>query len=47
MSIWHQWIFPNGLMLGFEFIPDELLALNGDKAGIVLDLLVVRIFFAW
>lgn len=44
---WHEWIFPKGIMLGIELIPDELLALNNDEAGFILDLVFIRFFCTW
>lgn len=44
---WGEWIFPHGMMLGFELIPDELLKLNGDESGIILDLIFYRVFLVW
>jgi hypothetical protein len=44
---WNEWIFPRGLMLGIELIPDDLLELNGDDAGIILDIFFFRVFLVW
>lgn len=44
---WYLWIVPHGFMVGIELIPDELLALNNDESGFIVDLGVIRFFLTW
>ena len=44
---WGEWILPYGLMVGFELIPDDLLEINGDESGFIIDLFVYRFFLTW